>query len=317
MNNKKIIGSITAVALVIVSFGFYPFSVKAEEKFEEKFEKTVAVDKKSKISLSNISGNIEVETWDKAEVKILALKKSRADSLKIAQENAGKVSIEVEKENDTLVIKTGYPKRSGGSLNVSVDFQVTVPSQVSLKIRSINGDVKCSQLDGFLKVNSVSGDLILEGSGEGADCESVSGDIEIKEVKGDANLKTISGNITVGNITGSAKAESVSGSIKLNNIEKAKIVDVNTLSGDIDYTGDIGAEGSFTFKTHSGDLKINLPANAAFELEVKTFSGSIESDFEISLSGKFSGKELRGTVNGGGADLEMKTFSGDVYLKKK
>ncbi len=315
MSNKKIVRTITTLTMILVFLGFYPFSLQANEKYEEKFEKTVAVAKSAKISLSNISGNIVVKAWDKAEVKIFALKTCREDSLKKAQENAGLVTIEVEKENDTLVIKTQYPKISGRSLSVSVDYQVTIPNKASLKVRSVSGDVTCSRVDGFLKVNSVSGNLNLEGAGEGADCQSVSGDIEVKEVKGDANLKTVSGDIIIGNITGSVKAESVSGDIKLFSVAKTKIVNVNTLSGDIDFNGDVGAEGSFTFKTHSGNLNITLPAEAAFEMEAKTFSGRIDSDFEISVSGKFNGREIRGTVNGGGADLTLKTFSGEIYLK--
>jgi hypothetical protein len=59
-----------------------------------------------------------------------------------------------------------------------------------------------------------------------------------------------------------------------------------------------------------------LPADSAFDFEAGTFSGSIESDFEIKMSGKISEKEMRGVVNGGGASVKLSSFSGDIKLKK-
>jgi DUF4097 and DUF4098 domain-containing protein YvlB len=60
-----------------------------------------------------------------------------------------------------------------------------------------------------------------------------------------------------------------------------------------------------------------LPARSAFDLEAKTFSGSIDSAFEIMVMGKLSKRELKGSVNSGGAEVTVSTFSGDVRLKKK
>jgi len=79
----------------------------------------------------------------------------------------------------------------------------------------------------------------------------------------------------------------------------------------------IFSDGTYEFKSHSGDVTLTIPSDAAFDLEARTFSGSIDSEFEITLTGKISKKELKGSVNGGGATLEVKTFSGDVELKKK
>jgi DUF4097 and DUF4098 domain-containing protein YvlB len=105
--------------------------------------------------------------------------------------------------------------------------------------------------------------------------------------------------------------------VKLIGVTDAKVIKAKTLSGDVDYVGVIYSDGSYNFKSHSGDVTLTVPSDAAFDLEAKTFSGSIESDFEITLVGKISKKELKGSVNGGGATLEVKTFSGDVHLKKK
>ncbi len=62
---------------------------------------------------------------------------------------------------------------------------------------------------------------------------------------------------------------------------------------------------------------MTIPAGSGFDLEANTFSGDIDSEFEITVSGKISPKEIRGTVGKGGATLILKSFSGNVDLKKK
>ncbi len=62
---------------------------------------------------------------------------------------------------------------------------------------------------------------------------------------------------------------------------------------------------------------MTLPADSAFELEAKTFSGNIESDFEITVSGQISKRKISGVVNEGGAVVKLSTFSGDISLRKK
>ncbi|MCK7534176.1 MAG: hypothetical protein MZV63_25715 [Marinilabiliales bacterium] len=60
----------------------------AEQKFEEKFSKTEALAANGKLYLSNISGEIAVATWKEAQVKIEAVKTSKASTLEKAKENA-------------------------------------------------------------------------------------------------------------------------------------------------------------------------------------------------------------------------------------
>jgi hypothetical protein len=61
---------------------------------------------------------------------------------------------------------------------------------------------------------------------------------------------------------------------------------------------------------------MTIPANSAFEFDAGTFSGVIDSDFPVEVSGKMSSRELHGVVNKGGSALRLSTFSGDIDLKK-
>jgi len=312
---------LAAVAAAVFVAAFVAAPLLAEQKFEEKFDKTVPLSKSGKLYLSNVSGEIEVLTWKDAQVKIEALKTSKADTLEKAKENAAKVTIEVKAETDLVSVETKYPKRSGGfwggeSINVSVNYKVWVPEQAAVELKSVSGDVRVAPIGGAAKVNCVSGNVDLGGAA-GADVDLVSGDLTLANIAGDAFLKAVSGNIEASGVKGSVEVEAVSGDIKLLDVSEAQTVNVKSVSGNITYNGAIKAGGRYEIKAHSGDVRMVIPAGSAFDLEADTFSGDIDSDFEITVVGKISPKEIRGTVGKGGATLILKSFSGNVDLKKK
>jgi DUF4097 and DUF4098 domain-containing protein YvlB len=309
---------LAAAALVAV---LVAAPVLAEQKFEEKFEKTVPLSKTGTLYLTNISGQIEVLTWKDAQVKIEALKTSKADSLDKAKENAAKVTIEVTGEADRVSVETKYPKRIGGfwggdSINVSVDYKVWVPEQAAVEVKSVSGDVKIAPIGGKAKIDSVSGNVGISGAA-GAEVKLVSGDLRMENIAGDAFIKAVSGDIDVTRIKGSIEADAVSGDIVLKDVAEAQTVDIKTVSGNVTYSGDLKAGGRYELKTHSGDVRMTIPAGSGFDLEANTFSGDIETDFEITVSGKMSPRDVRGTVGKGGTTLVLKSFSGNVDLKKK
>jgi DUF4097 and DUF4098 domain-containing protein YvlB len=308
-----------AAAIVMVALVAAP--ALAEQKFEEKFEKTVPLSKTGLFALSNVSGNIEVMTWKEAQVKIEALKVSRADTQDKAKENAAKVTIDVAAEADAVRVETKYPKHNGGfwggdSIKVSVDYKVWVPEQAAIELKSVSGDVEVASIGGKAKIDSVSGNVGLKGAA-GAEVKVVSGDLRMENIAGDAFVKAVSGDIEITKVRGSIEADAVSGDIKLLGVSDASTIDVKTVSGNVTYQGVIKPGAHYELKAHSGDVRLSIPADSSFDLEASTFSGDIDSEFQITTSGKISPREIRGTVGKGGATLILKTFSGNVDLKKK
>jgi len=318
--NRTVMAAVVA-AVFILAFVAGP-ALAAEQKYEEKFSKTEALAKNGKLYLSNVSGQIDVAVYKEAQVKIEAVKTSKADTLEKAKENAAKVTIEVTKDEDAVRVETKYPKQTGGfwgggdKLSVSVNYKVWVPDAAAVELKSVSGDVNVAALGGQAKVDCVSGNVKLLGAA-GAYIKLVSGDLEIEGIAGDTFIKAVSGDITATRIKGSVEADAVSGDIDLLDVSGAKSVDVKTVSGDVTYVGSLEAGGRYEFKTYSGDVRMTIPAGTGFDLEVNTYSGTIDADFEITTSGRISNKEIRGTVGKGGATVVLKSFSGNVDLKKK
>jgi DUF4097 and DUF4098 domain-containing protein YvlB len=318
IDRKRILAMLMGAAFVLA---FIAAPALAEEKYEQKFEKTEALAKDGRLYLSNISGDIEVMTWKEAQVKIEALKTSKAKTLDKAKENAELVTIEVTKGEGLVRVETKYPKKDGGfwggdNISVSVDYKIWVPDQAAVEIKSVSGDVHVSPLGGSAKIGCVSGDVELLGAA-GVDVDLVSGDLTLENIAGDAHVKAVSGDIGATRIKGSVEVEAVSGDIDLLDVSGAQAVSVKSVSGDITYVGRIEAGGRYDIEAHSGDVRMTIPADSAFDLKCNTFNGDIDSDFDITVVGKISPREIRGTVGKGGATITLKTFSGNVDLKKK
>lgn len=334
---KKILILVALFAVLVFFLGMNPLQASAQGKVrhEEKFEKTEPLDRDGKVEIRNISGDVEVMTWDRGEVKIDALKTSRASSMAKAKENASKVDIVVSRHNGVLRVETKYPRPSIKNLNVSVYYKVTIPSQAAVKARSVSGDVSLENIGGKADAETKSGDVTVMGAKNGANAETVSGDVKVvdvekgaycktasgsvdaKNVSGNTDLNCVSGDVTGENIRGDVEADTVSGSVKLLDISGADIVKGKTMSGSTIYEGEITSSGRYDLEAHSGTVEVTIPSNSAFDLTASTFSGNINTQFKVMVSGTVSKRKISGSVNGGGADVSLKTFSGNINLKKK
>jgi DUF4097 and DUF4098 domain-containing protein YvlB len=92
-------------------------------------------------------------------------------------------------------------------------------------------------------------------------------------------------------------------------------LDVETSSGGVDFAGSLAAEGEHRVKSSVGDVQIELPAGAAFDLDVQTVHGDIDidADFSVTMT-RFGEQAIEGEVNGGGPLLQIHTRSGSVTL---
>jgi len=301
---------LAGAALVALSIG--AAAAVAGDEYKEKFDKTIDLALDGKVFLSNVSGDIKVFVWDKVQVKIDAMKYARNE------ENAKDVTIEVSGDGRIVRIETKYPKRGfwgRESGNASVDFTLYIPAKASIEATSVSGDVALEAIGGTVRAKSVSGDVSLAKAGAGAECASVSGDVEVSDVKGGLDAGSVSGSVVASRIEGSVEATSVSGDVELRDVLGAETVKAKTVSGDVLFEGLSVPKGRYHLESHSGDVTVRLPAEAGFELEAATFSGDIDSDFAIKVSGKMSPRELHGTINQGGPLVIVKSFSGSVILR--
>jgi len=65
----------------------------------------------------------------------------------------------------------------------------------------------------------------------------------------------------------------------------------------------------------SGDVVVDVGADAGFDLDAHTGSGRINSAHPVTMTGHVSRRQLSGRVRGGGPRLEISTASGAIRIR--
>ncbi len=229
------------------------------------------------------------------------------------------------READVHAIEQNPPIRQDGNSihidyvdqhDIAVDYDITVPT------------------DTTLRTHSGSGDQVIEGTHGNLDVQTGSGDVKLDSLTGEVRLQTGSGNVRARQIAGAVRGGAGSGDIEIEETGPGDI-DLHTGSGNITVrgiqgafrgeagSGDITAEGTqsgaWEIRTGSGNVHVRLPGSSAFDADIATSSGSIEveSPIEMTVQGRVNEvrKHIQGKVHGGGPVLSVRTGSGDIHIQ--
>ncbi len=159
-----------------------------------------------------------------------------------------------------------------------------------------------------------------------------SGDLKIKIPRGAGSIKlsTVnSGVISANDIGGDIEVNNVNGAIKLTNISGSVVA--NTTNGNVTVVfQSADPKAAMAFSSFNGVVDVTLPATFKANVKLHTERGDILSDFDVALApsspsvtkGKngtfrFGDQEwVTGKIGGGGPELMMKTYNGNIYIRK-
>ena len=128
------------------------------------------------------------------------------------------------------------------------------------------------------------------------------------------DASSVSGNVQIDGAQGDIHAGSVSGDIRLDRL-RASSVEARTVSGEITTSIEsLSGSGPLSFRTVSGDVKLELPRNFDADLSMSTVSGQLDSDFQMTLGGRMNRRRIEARIGRGGRELDIATVSGDVRL---
>ena len=244
-------------------------SIAFAGKIQETFEKTVDLKSGGTVVLRNTNGAVRVASWGKDQVRIIAEKTVRARSQREAERIMKQVEIIVDTSPDRVEIESDYPRNRGGAgsfwdlffggshSQVSIEYELTVPENVQLDLRTTNGSVT---------IESVSGEIRAR---------STNGAVKLSEVHGTIYAKTTNGRIQAEVMSFTERDDidlnTTNGSIKLYLPESTRAdVRASTTNGSISTDFELVVTGKFTRKKLHGSIN-----GGGGRIDLNTTNGSI------------------------------------------
>jgi Toastrack DUF4097 len=317
----------TVAALTLSCLGAIPAFASAEGTFERNLNVTGAV----MLEVTTGSGDIHVQTGGTGQVHVIGhIKASNWWGGSNAEEKVKRIQANppiLQSGND---IRIGHINDPELRHNVSISYEVTVPADSRVTCHSGSGNATVEGVHGPLDIESGSGNLQVSNLGSTVRAETGSGNVGIDRVSGNVRAKTGSGDIRAtavgggfegstgsGHVVleqtspGSVRVETGSGGMELRGLHGS--LEAQAGSGNIEVQGD--PTGAWSLRTGSGEVQVKLASGAAFDLNARTSSGSIQVGQPVTVQGAIGKKEIHGKVRGGGVPVEVETGSGNIEIE--
>jgi hypothetical protein len=263
------------------------------------WDKRFAVDGKPVVILRNPSGRIHVKAADRKEVLVSA------------QLSSSRVMVDAEQAGNRVEMITqlsGPQTASPGDLRA--DFEITVPTESELQIRTDSGSVV---------IESVHGDMSFD---------TVAADLALQDVDGMMVIKSVGGSLVCTRCAGRLDATTISGNFTMTQ-PMLNRVRLQTSSGNIFFDGDFVSRGIYVMKSYSGTIDVRFSDRNSFDVHATSLYGKVVNQAPVMPDAHRASaapptipsmaSSLVGSVNQGlgMARVELSSFSGTIRISKR
>lgn len=226
-----------------------------------------------------VSGGITVKGGDVKEIVVEARVRGHEESRGEGRA-AGMKHIPMTSTGLNIEAENNDVRVSTDSYQRTVDLTITVPTRTSLSLHTVN--------DGNILVTGVDGEL------------------DINDVNGEVDLKNIGGSVVAHALNGHVVAT-------FNRVDPQKQMAFSSLNGDIDVTFPADLKANVSLRTDNGEVYSD------FDVKVQPTAPQQTVEDNSGKGGKYRvkiEKNVMGTINGGGQEIQFKNFNGNIYIRK-
>ena len=216
----------------------------------------------------SLAGSVEVNAVDGEEIIVRLEKRGRGADEDSVREYFGGVKLSASKMDNVLSLAPRLPAAPDSKVELTrLDCFVETPPDVSLKIRTQNGDIRVNRIRGNIELTVEIGEIHLNETMGGYKVYSGGGDIHGKILLTDRTNQF----------------ETALGDINLVVLDEITAPTVLTAMG--------------------GGITLRLPNSFPAEVEIQTKSQdprAVSINLPVEVEGSFQGDSLHGWINGGG-----------------
>jgi DUF4097 and DUF4098 domain-containing protein YvlB len=231
----------------------------------------------STVKASLINGGITVKGYDGKEIIVEAHPRNREDS--DDEDRQGPKRLNIGTTGLNVEEENNQVNIGADAIQRPIDLTIQVPLHTSLHLRAVND-----------------------------------GDIMVSGVDGELDIDNVNGSVTLSKIAGSAVAHALNGKLLVS------FTRVN--------------QKPMAFSSLNGDIDVTFPADLKANVSLRSDNGDVFSDFDVNMlpqasqavvedgrshGGKYKvkmDKTVRGTINGGGPEMQFTNFNGQIYIRK-
>jgi hypothetical protein len=149
------------------------------------------------------------------------------------------------------------------------------------------------------------------------DLETVMGSVSVEGVDGELEIESVNGAVTLTSVGGSVVAHTVNGKLvaTVARTTPQQPMAFTSLNGSVDVTLPAAVKANLKLRSDQGDVYTD------FDLQpLRQDASNPNPDVDIGRNGRRRvvdvNNAIYGSINGGGPDFEMRTYNGNIYVRK-
>lgn len=289
-------------------------------------ERTLKLEPGGRFVIESSSGSVTITgaSQSGAHIEITSNRSDLENLFDISyQENPGEARVIVRKKYEHM-----------WEHNLQLHFDVQVPAETSVEVKTGGGSVKISDLrrdadlstaGGSIKVSDLTANLKAHTSGGSIDLRQITGNAHVDTsggaIQGDSiggrlDARTSGGPITLDDIKGDLLAHTSGGSIRISNAGGK--VDANTSGGSVEVAFAQGNSRGGIVETSGGGVRVALDPHVNLTLDASTSSGPVRTTgVPIQVLGTISPSHIHGTIGSGGETLRLHSDGGSIHIEAR
>jgi hypothetical protein len=320
------------IALLLVTA-----SLTAIAATEEQLDKKFTVHSGGKLIVDVDDGSIKVNSGATSEAGIdvwrKVTRKNKEEEEKFLRDNP----VTFTQDGDTITVRcrnksaSGWHLWSGFRNRTEAKYIITLPAQFNARLNTAGGEISVSNLVGTVNANTSGGGLSFAHIRGPLDGETSGGGIRVEDCEGTIEIHTSGGGIDVASGSGSLKGDTSGGGITVKNFQGPARVSTSgggltiedvigtlegsTSGGPIEVALPSPLAGDVFLDTSGGGVTARVAATAAFDLEEACSGGGVDCDLPLTIVGRKERDHVKGTVNGGGKLVRLRSSGGGVHVR--
>jgi len=310
------------ITLIVTILSVSGISAK---EFRNSWTKEIPVSSPVLLEINHMVGGITINAYDGDEIRIDAVKRVDAISIKEAAELFDLIQIKTKENKDRVYISTSFTKFRGEKKSFwkrvfgsddedrigSVDLIIAVPEKCNLRITSAFGDISVADIRGNVKISSSAADIKLN---------SIIGRIEIKNSAGTTHGELLFGEVSVRQDVGEIDLQFIEGDIKIRTtsalvtiLQERGSIDLQTLSGSAFVQTNLEDGNKYQIESESGSIHLIVPAMSSGQFNITTELGEITTEIPIAIK-SLTKTQMIGEFGYGGAKVRVSSVTGDITV---